>query len=34
MKSSDDCFSNAFLKLNKEKLLRPWDDIGQSDEKG
>jgi len=34
MKSSDDYFSNAFLKLNKEKLLRPWDDIGQSDEKG
>ena len=34
MKSSDDYVSNAFLKLNKEKLLRPWDDIGQSDEKG
>jgi hypothetical protein len=34
MKSSDDYISNAFLKLNKEKLLRPWDDINQSDEKG
>jgi hypothetical protein len=33
MKSSDDYVSNAFLKLNKEKLLRPWDDIDQSDEK-
>ena len=27
MKSSDDYISSAFLKLNKEKLLRPWDDI-------
>jgi hypothetical protein len=25
MKSSDDYVSSAFLKLNKEKLLRPWD---------
>jgi hypothetical protein len=33
MKSSDDYVSNAFLKLNKEKLLRPWDDIDRSDEK-
>jgi len=33
MKSSYDYISSAFLKLNKEKLLRPWDDIGQSDEK-
>jgi hypothetical protein len=33
MKSSDDYISNAFLKLNKEKLLRPWDDIDKSDEK-
>ena len=33
MKSSDDYVSNVFLKLNKEKLFRPWDDIDQSDEK-
>ncbi len=33
MKSSDDYVSSSFLKLNKEKLLRPWDDIDQSDEK-
>ena len=33
MKSSDDYVSNAFLKFNKEKLLRPWDDIDKSDEK-
>jgi len=33
MKSSDDYVSNAYLKLNKEKLLRPWDYIDQSDEK-
>jgi hypothetical protein len=33
LKSSDDYVSNAFLKLNKEKLLRPRDDIDMSDEK-
>jgi hypothetical protein len=33
MKSSDDYVSNAYLKLRKEKLLRPWDYIDQSDEK-
>jgi len=32
MKSSDDYVSSAFLKLNKENLLRPWDDIDQKGE--
>jgi hypothetical protein len=31
MKSSDDFISKAFLKLHKGKLLRPWDDIVQSE---
>jgi hypothetical protein len=33
MKSSDDYISSTFLKLNREKLLRPWDNIDQKGEK-
>jgi len=30
MKTSDDYVPKVFLKLHKEKLLRPWDDIDLS----
>jgi hypothetical protein len=30
MKSSDDYISKVFLKLHKETLLRPWDEIDLS----